>query len=66
MEQIDLNIDNYDYADILNLFGLDKNFTERDIKNVKRKVLQTHPDKSGLDKNISYFYWDIQNPSFCI
>ena len=59
MEQIDLNIDNYDYADILNLFGLDKNFTERDIKNVKRKVLQTHPDKSGLDKKYFLFFTGI-------
>lgn len=59
MEQIDLNIDNYEYKDILDLFGLDKNFTERDIKNVKRKVLQTHPDKSGLDKKFFLFFTAI-------
>lgn len=59
MEQMDLNIDNYEYQDILDLFGLDKNFTERDIKNVKRKVLQTHPDKSGLDKKFFLFFTAI-------
>ena len=59
MEQMDLNIDNYEYKDILDLFGLDKNFTERDIKNVKRKVLQTHPDKSGLDKKFFLFFTAI-------
>jgi len=59
MEQIDLNIDNYEYKDILALFGLNKNFTERDIKNVKRKVLQTHPDKSGLDKKFFLFFTAI-------
>ena len=59
MEQMDLNIDNYEYKDILALFGLNKNFTERDIKNVKRKVLQTHPDKSGLDKKFFLFFTAI-------
>tara|TARA_B100000780_G_scaffold185209_1_gene130059 strand:+ start:480 stop:1343 length:864 start_codon:yes stop_codon:yes gene_type:complete len=59
MEQMDLNIDNYQYKDILDLFGLNKNFTERDIKNVKRKVLQTHPDKSGLDKKFFLFFTAI-------
>ena len=59
MEQMDLNIDNYEYQDILDLFGLNKNFTERDIKNVKRKVLQTHPDKSGLDKKFFLFFTAI-------
>ena len=56
---MDLNIDNYEYQDILDLFGLNKNFTERDIKNVKRKVLQTHPDKSGLDKKFFLFFTAI-------
>ncbi len=56
---MDLNIDNYQYKDILDLFGLNKNFTERDIKNVKRKVLQTHPDKSGLDKKFFLFFTAI-------
>tara|TARA_B110000444_G_scaffold56993_1_gene53171 strand:+ start:64 stop:930 length:867 start_codon:yes stop_codon:yes gene_type:complete len=55
MEDLDLNIDNYEYEDILNLFELDKNLTARDIKNAKRKVLLMHPDKSGLDKKYFLF-----------
>jgi hypothetical protein len=59
MEELDLNIDNYEYEDILKLFELDKNFTARDIRNTKRKVLMTHPDKSGLDKKFFLFFTSI-------
>ena len=53
---IDLNIDNYELADLLNLFKLDYDFNEYDIKQVKKMVLQTHPDKSGLDKQYFLFF----------
>ena len=53
---IDLNIENYNLEDILNLFKLDINFNNNDLKNVKKFVLKTHPDKSGLDKEIFLFY----------
>ena len=56
MENIDLNIDNYDYEDILNLFKLDINFGENDLKQAKKIVLSTHPDKSGLNKEIFLFF----------
>ena len=32
----DLNIDNYDLNDLLNLFKLDKNFNEEDLKQAKK------------------------------
>ena len=35
MENVDLNIDNYDYEDILNLFSLDQDFGENGLKNAK-------------------------------
>ena len=35
MENLDLDIDNYDYEDILNLFKLNINFQEYDLKNAK-------------------------------
>ena len=33
---VDLNIDNYDFDDLLNLFGLQMNFNEADLKRQKR------------------------------
>ena len=53
---IDLNIENYDLTDLLNLFKLDYEFNEEDLKRVKKTVMQTHPDKSGLDKKYFLFF----------
>lgn len=53
---IDLNIENYNLNDFLNLFKLDINFNENDLKKVKKLVLKVHPDKSGLDKKYFLFY----------
>ena len=56
MESLDLDIDNYDLLDILKLFKIQYHFTEEDLKNVKRTVLKTHPDKSKLDKKYFLFF----------
>lgn len=56
MESLDLNIDNYDYNDILNLFKINIHFGENDMKEAKKKVLLMHPDKSGLDKKYFLFF----------
>ena len=56
MEGLDLNIDNYDYEDILKLFELKFDFAENDLKRAKKKVLMMHPDKSGLDKKYFLFF----------
>lgn len=53
---LDLNIENYDLDDILNLFKITKDFSEQDLKNAKKTVLKTHPDKSGLDPVYFRFY----------
>ena len=53
---VDLNLENYDLQDLLNLFKLDYNFNINDLKAAKKIVLQTHPDKSGLDKEFFLFY----------
>ena len=53
---VDLNIDNYNFDDLLNLFGLKMKFSEDDLKKAKRSVLMTHPDKSGLDKQYFMFF----------
>jgi len=56
VETIDLNIDNYELNDLLDLFQLDYNFNEDDLKRAKKAVLMLHPDKSGLDKEYFLFF----------
>ena len=51
-----MNIQNYNLNDLLNLFKLKNNFTEEDLKNAKKIVLKTHPDKSKLDKKYFLFF----------
>jgi|UniRef100_A0A6C0DV28 hypothetical protein len=53
---MDLDITNYDYEDILKLFAISKDFNTEDLKNAKKKVLASHPDKSGLDKSYFLFF----------
>jgi hypothetical protein len=53
---MDLNLDNYELLDLLALFKLDFDFNEHDLKQVKKMVLQTHPDKSNLDKEYFLFF----------
>lgn len=53
---MDLNINNYDFEDLLKLFEININFTEEDLKNCKKKVLKMHPDKSGLNKEFFLFF----------
>jgi hypothetical protein len=53
---IDLNIENYDLNELLQLFKLDFDFIADDLKRVKKTVMQTHPDKSGLDKKYFLFF----------
>ena len=56
MESIDLNIENYDLNDLLELFKIDFDFNENDLKSVKKMVMQTHPDRSKLDKKYFLFF----------
>ena len=53
---MDLDITNYDYEDILKLFNISKQFNEEDLKSAKKRVLASHPDKSGLDKSYFLFF----------
>jgi len=56
MEELDLDLKNYELNDILNLFNLDYDFDKRQLKQAKKIVLMTHPDKSGLDKDYFLFF----------
>ena len=53
---MDLDINNYEYNDILKLFNISNNFNEEDLKAAKKMVLSSHPDKSGLDKSYFLFF----------
>jgi curved DNA-binding protein CbpA len=56
-ESIDLNIDNYSRGDLYNLFGLKNATLSEDImKECKKTVLKTHPDKSRLDEKYFIFF----------
>jgi len=55
-KEIDLDINNYELEDILNLFQLQTNFNEADLKRAKQMVLKIHPDKSKLSPNYFLFY----------
>jgi hypothetical protein len=63
---IDLNIENYDLNDLLALFKLDFDFAAEDLKKVKKTVMQTHPDKSGLDKKYFLFFTSAYKIIFSI
>ena len=56
MDGLDLDIENYDLTDLLNLFKLNIEFTENDLKMAKIIALKTHPDKSKLDKKFFLFF----------
>lgn len=54
--ELDLDINNYELDDILNLFHLQANFNEADLKRAKQMVLKLHPDKSKLEPSYFLFY----------
>jgi len=54
---LDLNIESYSRGDLFNLFGLkSNNLNENVMKECKKIVLKTHPDKSRLDEKYFIFF----------
>jgi len=54
---LDLNIDSYSREDLFKLFGLKTMTLSEDImKECKKTVLKTHPDKSHLDEKYFIFF----------
>ena len=51
-----LNIQNYNFQELLDLFDLTSDMTLSDLKKAKRKVLFLHPDKSHLSAEYFLFY----------
>jgi hypothetical protein len=57
-ESIDLNIENYSREELYKLFGFKTSvmLTEDSMKEAKKIVLKTHPDKSRLDNKYFIFF----------
>ena len=55
-DEFDLDIENYELEDILNLFKLQYNFVEADLKKAYRIALKLHPDRSKLSGDYFRFY----------
>jgi hypothetical protein len=54
---MDLNMDNYSIEDIYNLFGIqNKILTDEVMKESKKIVLKTHPDKSRMEPKYFLFF----------
>lgn len=54
---LDLNIDSYSREDLFKLFGLQSiSLSEEIMKECKKTVLKTHPDKSHLDEKYFIFF----------
>ena len=62
-ETIDLNIENYSREELYNLFGFKTSLilTEENMKEAKKIVLKTHPDKSRLDNKYFVFFGKAYN-----
>jgi hypothetical protein len=56
MQNLDLNIENYNLNDILNLFQIPHDFSDDDLRKAKKLVLKTHPDKSRLSPDYFLFF----------
>lgn len=56
-DKMDLNIDSYSREDLFKLFGLNNITLSEDImKECKKIVLKTHPDKSRIDEKYFIFF----------
>ena len=61
MNNLDLNISNYTFDDILGLFKLDTTFTEPQLIKCKDKINKLHPNNSNLSIEYYNLYIDAYN-----
>lgn len=66
MNNLELNINNYTFEDVLGIFKLDKAFTELQLNKCKETVNKMHPTNSKLDIQYYNLYsnaYDVLNES---
>ena len=56
MEGYDLDLSSYSLEELLGLFNIELPITDLDLERAKRKALKTHPDKSGLNREVFIFF----------
>jgi hypothetical protein len=56
MSEVDLDINNYGYLELLSLFKLPHDYGEKELKDAKKIVLKMHPDKSKLGPEYFLFF----------
>tara|TARA_Y100000816_G_C26103968_1_gene585962 strand:- start:2977 stop:3840 length:864 start_codon:yes stop_codon:yes gene_type:complete len=56
MNSYDLEIENYSFQDLVDLFGISNKLTIEDLKKASRTAIMMHPDKSGLDCEVFLFF----------
>ena len=61
MESIDLNIDNYTFEDLLQLFKLRHNYDIDELIDKKNILIKIKPDNSQLDKKYYDFFLKAYN-----
>ena len=54
METIDLNIDNYNYSELLNIYQIQGTISEKEYNQIKKKLYEI---KSNFPDDIYQFYW---------
>ena len=61
MNNLDLDINNYDLDDLLQLFKIKSSFRESELKQCKKMVMKMHPDKSNLPSEYFIFFSKAYN-----
>ena len=56
MNSYDLEIENYSFQDLVDLFGISNKLTIEDLKKASRTAIMMHPDKSGLNSEVFIFF----------
>jgi DnaJ-class molecular chaperone len=54
MDERNLNIEDYSFAEVLKLFGLTRDISEEEIIRARRKTLMMHPDRKSTRLNSSH------------
>lgn len=61
---LDLNIDNYSFEDMLKLFNMPYEYDETHLKTALKLVGKLHPDKSNLSNDIFIFFYNVYKVLF--